>query len=311
MTVRFEIRALAALAALLMCAAGGLAAEISAKPKVRAITAFVHLDRDRFQSQIDEAVRMLRQAKAAIEQGGYEVETIRITTQPFPEYTRGLARTEALEFLRHFDELAAKESFDPNVGPALLHETSDSAPAELLAELLSTTKLSGSIVIAGSEGIRWKNLRAAAKLIKTVSERSPHSQGNFNFAATAMLQPYAPFYPGSYHTGAGKQFAVGLESAKVVEQALSGADGPDPALQRLTSALTPHLRAIETIAQRIQQQTGWAYMGIDTTPVPLKDVSIGTAIEKFTGRAFGSSGTLTAAAVITKAIQSMPVKRVG
>jgi uncharacterized protein (UPF0210 family) len=125
------------------------------------------------------------------------------------------------------------------------------------------------------------------------------------------LQPYAPFYPGAYHTADGKRFAIGLESANVVAQALSGGGQPEAVEQRIISALSPHLQAIESIAHRIERQSRWIYMGIDTTPVPLKDVSIGEAIEKFTGRSFGSSGTLTAAAVITRAVQSVPIKRVG
>jgi len=63
-----------------------LASEPSRKPRVRAITAFVRIEPTRYRQQIDEAVSMLRQAKAAFENGGYAVQTIRITTQPFSEY---------------------------------------------------------------------------------------------------------------------------------------------------------------------------------------------------------------------------------
>ena len=55
------------------------------KPKVRAVTAFVRLDRTNYPSQVEEALRMLRLARAAYEQAGFEVQTIRISTQPFPE----------------------------------------------------------------------------------------------------------------------------------------------------------------------------------------------------------------------------------
>src|SRR5262249_1276912 len=141
--------------------------------------------------------------------------------------------------------------------------------------------------------------------------RSPRSQGNFGFAATAMLKPFAPFYPGAYHTSEGRRFAVALESANVVEQAFTGASDTDSASQRLLSALTPHLRAVEAVAQRIERETRWTYMGIDPTPAPFNQVSIGSAIEKLTGQKFGSSGTLTAAAAITRAVQAVPVKRTG
>jgi uncharacterized protein len=310
MTPRFRVCTLVTLIVSLVLTSFATAAD-AAKPKVRAITAFVRIDRDHFEAQVADALTVLRKAKSAIEQAGYEVEGVRIVTQPFPEYTRGLSRSEALDFLRRLAALAGKESFDLNIGPAMLRDSDDATAAELLADALSTTKLTASLIIAGEDGIHWKSLRAAAKLIKTVAERSPHSQGNFGFAATAMLRPYAPFYPGAYHTGEGKRFAIALESANVVEQAFTGVSNPDSASQRLLSALTPHLRAVEGVAQRIERETRWTYMGIDPTPAPFNEVSIGNAIEKLTGQKFGSSGTLTAAAAITRAVQAVPVKRIG
>ena len=64
-------------------------------PKVRTVTAFVRLDRANYQAQVAEALKMLRAAKDALTKAGYEVETIRITTQPFPEYTKGLTADQA------------------------------------------------------------------------------------------------------------------------------------------------------------------------------------------------------------------------
>ncbi len=52
-------------------------------------------------------------------------------------------------------------------------------------------------------------------------------------------------------------------------------------------------------------------MGVDPTPAPLGDASIGAAMETYTGARFGSSGTLTAALVITTAVKAVPVKQVG
>src|SRR4029077_15543966 len=58
-------------------------------------------------------------------------------------------------------------------------------------------------------------------------------------------------------------------------------------------------------------ETGWAYLGVDPTPAPAGEVSIGAAIEAFTGAKFGSSGTLTAAHIITAAVKAVPEKQVG
>jgi uncharacterized protein len=52
-------------------------------------------------------------------------------------------------------------------------------------------------------------------------------------------------------------------------------------------------------------------MGVDPTPAPLGDVSIGAAIESYTGARFGSSGTMTAALIITSAVKAVPVRQIG
>jgi uncharacterized protein len=288
-------------------------ADPTQQPKIRAITAFVHLDRARYQDEIADTLKMLRQGKADFEKAGYEVESVRITTQPFTDYVRGLSRDEALEFFRNYDELARRESFDTSIGPALMKDSDDPAAAELLGEILSQTKtVEGSIIVAADEGIHWNSLRAAARLVRYVADHSPRSQGTFNFAATAMLAPYAPFYPGSYHTGEGHRFAIGWEAANVVEESFAGATGNAPlAAERLAQALTRHAVAVERIARRIEKETGWTYMGLDATPVPMGDVSIGRAVEKYTGAKFGSSGTMTAASIITRTVAALPVKHVG
>jgi uncharacterized protein (UPF0210 family) len=195
----------------------------------------------------------------------------------------------------------------------MMSDSDDPAGAELLTDALNSgLKLNASIIVAGEDGIHWNAVRAAAKLIKQVSEKSDKSQGTFNFAATAMLPAYAPFFPGSWHDGPGKQFAIGLEGAGLIDQAMSEANhDPKVAVQKMTALLTEHARVVERVGLQIAQQTGWAYLGFDPTPAPLKDVSIGAAIEKFTGAPFGSSGTMTAASLITQAVKAVPVKQVG
>jgi uncharacterized protein len=278
-----------------------------AKPKVRAITAFVRISPQQFQSELAPALAMLRAVKAEFERAGYEVETIRITTQPFAELTQGMSQPDALAFLKSLDDFSVKENFLPNVGPAT-PET-----ATLLARVLATLpNIEASMIIAAADGIHWNAVRATAHLVKYVAANSPRSQGTFNFTATAMLGPYAPFFPGSYHTGAGKQFSIGFEGAGVVADVFARHRGQaEAATADLTKALNEHVAVADRIGRQIAQQTGWEYMGVDPTPAPLADVSIATAIEKFTGAPFGSSGTLTAAAIITRAVKQVSVKQVG
>ena len=83
---------------------------------------------------------MLRNAKARYGLAGYEVQTIRITTQPFPEYTHGMSKEAALAFFHDLDTLAKQENVSISIGPALMNEKDDPAQAELLEEILGQTQ---------------------------------------------------------------------------------------------------------------------------------------------------------------------------
>jgi uncharacterized protein (UPF0210 family) len=289
------------------------AAQSPEKPKVRAITAFVRLDHSTWQSQVAEALRTLRQVKSEFESSGYEVQTIRITTQPIAELTAGLSESQALDLLKQFDQLSVKENFTPNVGPGMLHDTDDPAAMHLLGLALSTLpNIEGSAIIADETGIHWKTIRRTAELVRYVADHSPRSQGTFNFTATAMLKPLGPFFPGSWHTGPGNQFAIGFQGANVVRDVFTKDKGnADAAIHDLTAALTLHAKVADAVGNKVAASTGWTYAGLDPTPAPLGDVSIATAIQAFTGARFGSSGTLTAARIITTAVKAVPVKQVG
>jgi uncharacterized protein len=285
----------------------------ASNPKVRTVTGFVRLDRNTFEEQIADTLTVLRHVKAAFGSSGYEVQSLRITTQPLAELVAGLSEDQALAFLAQLDQLAIKENFMANVGPAMLHDNDDPATMQLLERMLSTTEhIDASSIIADESGIHWKTIRRSAELVRYVSQHSPHGQGNFNFTASAMVKPYGPFFPGSYHTGAGKQFSIGFEGANVVLDIFTKDQGnADAAITDLTAALSKHAAVAEAIGKNVAAETGWTYAGVDATPAPLGDVSIGAAIEAFTGTKFGSSGTMTAARIITTAVKAIPQKQVG
>jgi uncharacterized protein (UPF0210 family) len=281
------------------------------KPKIRAITAFINLDRTQYQQQIAEAVKMLKYARTVFESRDFEVETIRIATQPFSEYTKGLSEEQALAFFKDYDALAQKEKFAASIGPAMLEASDPLAQADLLADILKNTKsINASVVVAGEDGVRWPAVGAAARVMKKLEE-TEHSQGNFKFSAIALVPPLTPFFPGSYHTGFGHQFAIALESANTVAAAFQNAPDLATARQRLADRLGNEAFAVQAQAARVDQDTGWAYVGIDLSPAPMKNVSIGAALENLTARPIGSPGTLTAAATVTAAIREIQVKQTG
>lgn len=286
----------------------------SANPKIRAVTAFINLDWRDYQRQIADALNLLHRAQVTFESRGYQVQTIRIATQPFPEYIQGMNTKQAVDFFKLLDGLAEQQKFAMSIGPAMLNANDPPSQADMLGEILASTKnLNGTVVVAGEDGVRWGAIAAAARVMKKLENSTEHSQGNFRFAAVANVPPLSPFFPAAYVTGFGHQFAIALESAPVVAAAFKDAPDLPSARQRLTDALAAVAFDVEHHAGRIDSETGWTYMGIDLSPAPspAPNASIGAAIENLIKQPFGMSGTMTAAATITAAIKDVKVKQTG
>jgi len=301
-------------ATLAVQSAPGAPPTISSVPKIRTVTAFVRLDRATYRAQVADALKLLHAAKDALTQAGYEVETLRITTQPFPEYTRGLTAEQALQFFHDYDQLARQQDFSPDIGAAMSRDADDPKQADLLARIIAETQdINGFVTVADEQGIHWNAVRAAARAMKYLEEHTKHSEGNFHFAAGAFPPAVAPFFPVSHTSDAGHGFAIGMESANIVQRVFAQAPAGDlnTAGEQLTAALGAEARKVEEIARRVAAGTGWRYQGIDLTPVPLKDISIGGALEELVHGQIGTPGSLSAAFAITSAVKRVPVLQAG
>ncbi len=299
------------LAALLACGLAGAAC--ADNPPIRALTAFVDLDAAHYQAQLTDTTAKLRKAEARLKAAGFPVQMVRITTQPFMRYVGALSRSDALELLRAVDAFSRAHQVLIDIGPAVLDDHPDPAALALLETVHAENRsLNASMIVAGEDGIYWHSVRAAAHHIARVAAVSAHSQGTFAFAATAMLKPGTPFYPGSYHLHEAGRFAIGLQSAGAVAQVFAHAHGDAAGAQReLTELLSGYARSLAALAPELEALTGWSYWGFDPTPAPMMDDSIGAAMEAFAPAPLGSPGTMTAAYVITSAERAVPGPRVG
>jgi uncharacterized protein len=284
----------------------------ASKTKIRTITAFVRVERGRYQIQFDEAVKFLKVAQTTFESRGFIVQTLRIATQPFPEYTQGLSPSETLQFFKNLDATAQDNHVVLSIGPACLAGNDCDAQADLLADILKNTpSIYGSVYVTNEQGVNWPAVKAAARVVKKLSESTLQSEGNFHFAALANVPQASPFFPAAYLTGMGRQFAVGLESASQVADAFRDAPDVLAARRRLTDTLFQISSEVEDVALRVDREHGWTYLGLDLSPAPSKNASIGSAIETLSKQPFGTSGTMTAVAAITSAIKEIGLRRTG
>src|SRR3989454_9003466 len=79
----------------------------------------------------------------------------------------------------------------------------------------------------------------------------------------------------------------------------------------LAELLESRLGALERLVRQVARREERSYLGIDVSPAPGKDASIGAAIEALTGVPFGDYSTLAGCAAITDVLKSLRVKTCG
>jgi uncharacterized protein len=281
--------------------------------RIRTITAGVPISSAADLSPIAPALTGLAQAKKRFEGAGYELQTIRIATTPFIAPLSPTERDRLLPALRQLDSTLASAGAIASLGPVLTRDAESPELAGWIGELLqSTTRLSLSVQVGSSRsGSHTRSAAVVAKAIKAVSLVTPGGSGNFRLAATACIPAGTPFFPAAYHAAPGPTLALGLEAAGLVQEPLATNSDPTIATARLTEALAGVFRPVEALARQTSARLGWQYLGIDPSPAPGLDRSIGAALEAFVGAPFGSPGTLEACAVVTAALKRLPVQTCG
>lgn len=279
--------------------------------RIRTITAGITVNSLEDTVSINRAVGFLKEARRRFREAGYEVQTIRIATQNLYEYLDGLTHDEALPYLMKFDQMARRDTIAFSIGAVLPPDVYDAQMGEWASTLINKTRMiSLSVPISSSAlHIHSNSIRAATEIILAVSKSSPGGEGNFRFTASANCPAGIPFFPAAYHRGE-MSFGIGLESPNLLKSVFSRSDWDD-VKDNLRSELERQFRPIEDLAMRLSESTGWGYDGIDTSPAPGLDASIGEAVETLTGHAFGGPSTLRACALITDVIKSLPLKTCG
>lgn len=277
--------------------------------RIRTITAGVELENASQLDRIERAVSVLQRGRKHFEEAGYEVQTTRVATNPFLASLDAAARDRQLPLLEKLDQLVSESGVIASVGPVIDADRADDAFGFWAAELVRRTRSVSFSANIASESIHPRTSLAAARAMVTLSTAIPNGLGNFRFAAAANIPAGTPFFPVAWHRGA-ESIAIGVESAAIVEDAFREAKSAD-ATRVLRETMTKALRPIETLAQQFAQREGRDYLGIDSSPAPLKDRSIAAAIEALIGGPFGTASTLEACSIITAAIKSLDVKTCG
>jgi uncharacterized protein (UPF0210 family) len=277
---------------------------------LRTITAGITITQENYREVLEKTRDFLEKGRDIFEKEGFTLQGVRIATNPFPFYTKSLSVKETLDLIKKISDFTSKNSIGLSIGPGLIDNSYDREVIDKICEIIPNASANLSIVIATKKhGIHYKAVRAAAETIKRLSEIE--TMANFSFAATANIPSETPFFPGAFHDRKYNSFSIGTESAKLVMKVFAEANDISGARKELFESFEKEYRLIEKIGLKIQEESGWQYEGVDTSPAPMRDISIGKAIESLIKVPFGSPGTITACSVITDVIQGIDVKRAG
>ncbi len=281
--------------------------------KIRSITTFVNpcwpLDMAALQSASD----FVAAARPAFELAGYEVQTVRLATPPFPHLLPNCKTDTVRKFAQSLESAALPLGFDYiAIGPAL-PDYPDSYTA--IPETLSATEIifASGLMASPTSGISLPAVRACAEIMHQLTPIEPNGFANLYFAAMANVPPGAPFFPAAYHLNSPPAFSLAIESADLAVAAFSEAGSLAEARHYLIEALEYHAVQLTVAADLLANQFLITFGGIDYSLAPFPDeaLSLGTAIEQLGIPSVGNHGSLAAAAFLTDTIDRANFPRTG
>lgn len=270
--------------------------------KIRSITYFCNPGWPLDEGKLHMAGSFLREAKKAFEDDGYEVQSTRLATIPFPllvknDHKKVLQLSQEIESIAHNLDIAYI-----SLGPALPNSL---ACYEIIPDAIDATEsVFFGGVIADKTGIHTSALFACAKIIVRCAPLNPNGFGNLYFAALANVSPGAPFFPAAYHQGDTPAFAIATEAADLAVTAFTDTKTLRGGQLELTSKLEQHGNIIASRAKKLSHQFKTNFGGIDFSlaPFPMDEQSLGEAVEVMGVPKIGLHGSLSAASLLTEII---------
>jgi uncharacterized protein (UPF0210 family) len=300
--------------------------------KIRSITYFCNPGWPLDESRLRAAGEFLAEARSAYEAAGYEVQTVRLATIPFPKLvgyktvTTGVVTALARDIGVIAEQIGVGYV---SLGPALPEiPASYAAIPEAIAA--SQNVFFGGVMADKTGGIDLAALQACARVIVACAPIDPNGFANLRFAALANVPAGAPFFPAAYHDREEPAFAIATEAADLAVDAFSGRQTLDDGRRFLINEIEKHGKAIARVARDLTQSPisnpqspisnpqspisnpqspiinpqSPTFGGIDFSLAPFPDDahSLGGAVEAMGVSRIGSHGSLAAAAILTEAV---------
>jgi len=272
--------------------------------KIRSITYFCNPGYPLDEKKLRAAGLFASEAKKAFEEAGFEVQTTRLATVPFPRLLGAGKISETPKLAEKLSGILTEAGISyAALGPAVPDVPTS---YDVIPEAISVSKniFFSGILADHRTGISLPAVHASAQVIARTAPIEPNGFANLQFAALANVPPGSPFFPAAYHEGDEPAFAVAVEAADLAVSAFDGAASLETGRLKLIAAIETHAKQIVTVANLLKYRFSLRFGGIDFSlaPFPKEAQSIGAAMEKMGIPRTGLHGSLTAAAILTEAL---------
>ena len=282
--------------------------------KIRSITYFDNLLWPLDESRLRRAKGFITNARETFQSGGYEVQTTRLATPPFPQVLGSQINKEAVQYARELEGHLIPDGFDyVSIGPATPEFP---ISYSILPEILESTQnvFGAGIISSTKNGIVFAAIKACSAAVKRIAGISADGFANLRFAALANVPPGSPFLPAAYHHDREEPgFAIATEAADLAVEAIDQASRLEIARSKLIKSIETQAAALSRLGRELAERYGVNFGGIDFSlaPYPQAENSIGTAIEGLGVPALGDHGSLAAVAILAEALDQAQFQRTG
>lgn len=309
-------------------------ADVAPALKIRTVTTFIQLrpgDEAQWAKEINFAVEANRAVRARLEAAGYEVQTVRIATNPFGEFLNIRAGASAVEqqCLR-IDELLTQAGATPgrfgllSLGPARSLEEVAQVPT--IVRSSGRFFCSADLTCAGDHPDR-EMAEAVGAAVREVADATA-GEGCFQFCMTAGMPPLGPFFPASFaqplaegQPATSRCCALGLQYPDLVVDCFTAARGCARQASELLRARC--LEAIGAVQATVLEcgeaggclaldelgpESNLRYAGIDVSVAPFPESqSLVKGFEALLppGSKFGQGGSLAICALLTRVLHRL------
>ena len=288
--------------------------------KVRTITAFIKLteDKQEWPTKIKEVSSALGELMSRVQNIGYEVQSLRIVTNPFGEYLDTKSEESILQDMQILKEiLESPEMPDVRIRFAIGEAKNEKELSYAAAMINQFGDLSNICINVESDELGVPNHEKslmASKTIKDLAENTPGGLGNFNFTVNYNCPEYIPYFPASFHSGKNEDcFVLGFESPDLllvavqeVPKNLSRNEFLTESYKAMQGAFQHHVDQVLPVVKEFESEFNFPFVGIDSSAAPSKDsTSLVDVFQALGVEYFGAAGSVEVSALLTKVFKSI------